>query len=90
VRHAQALCSDGSELQPITPPSCQFAATTTTFMICCYVQVVAAQVLPHPPVKRGDSLHLAGLTKFLRIMTRRSTVTTATSAITIPAPEVPR
>ena len=32
----------------------------------------------------------AGLTKFLRIMQRKSLVTTATSAVTIPTPEVPR
>ncbi|KAF5839291.1 hypothetical protein DUNSADRAFT_1164 [Dunaliella salina] len=53
-------------------------------------KVRAAKLLSEPPIRRGDSLHLAGLTKFLRIMQRKSTVTTATSALTIPSCEVPR
>ena len=40
---------------------------------------------------RAHKKHLqAGLTKFLRIMQRKSTITTATSALTIPTAEVPR
>eukprot|EP00200_Dunaliella_tertiolecta_P008556 CAMPEP_0202391600 /NCGR_PEP_ID=MMETSP1127-20130417/91921_1 /ASSEMBLY_ACC=CAM_ASM_000462 /TAXON_ID=3047 /ORGANISM="Dunaliella tertiolecta, Strain CCMP1320" /LENGTH=1117 /DNA_ID=CAMNT_0048994043 /DNA_START=31 /DNA_END=3384 /DNA_ORIENTATION=+ len=53
-------------------------------------KVRAAKLLSDPPIRRGDSLHLAGLTKFLRIMQRKSAVTTATSALTIPTCEVPR
>ncbi|KAL6760325.1 hypothetical protein V8C86DRAFT_2557091 [Haematococcus lacustris] len=53
-------------------------------------KVLAAELLPHPHLHRGDTVVLAGLTKFLRIMQRKSVVTTATSAITIPAADVPR
>ncbi len=49
-----------------------------------------AQFAAHPPIKRGDTLILAGLTKFLRLMQRKSTVTSATSALAVPTPEVPR
>jgi hypothetical protein len=48
------------------------------------------QLLASPPLSRGERCMLVGLTKSLRIMQRRSTVTNATVALTIPAAEVPR
>jgi hypothetical protein len=48
------------------------------------------QLLTSPPLARGERCMLVGLTKSLRIMQRRSTVTNATVALTIPAAEVPR
>ncbi|GFR40978.1 hypothetical protein Agub_g1643, partial [Astrephomene gubernaculifera] len=53
-------------------------------------KVRAAQLLPHPSLRRGDPVRLAGLTKHLRVMQRTSTVTNATAALTIPSAEVPR
>ncbi|GLC44411.1 hypothetical protein PLESTB_000472500 [Pleodorina starrii] len=53
-------------------------------------KVRAAEVLPSPPLKRGESVRLVGLTKHLRVMQRTSTVTNATAALTIPSAEVPR
>ncbi|KAF6255925.1 DegP-type protease [Scenedesmus sp. NREL 46B-D3] len=49
-----------------------------------------AQLLTSPPLARGERCMLVGLTKSLRIMQRRSTVTSATVALTIPSAEVPR
>jgi hypothetical protein len=43
-----------------------------------------------PGLRRGDSVWLVGLTKGLRTMQRRSTVTNAASVVNIPAAEVPR
>lgn len=48
------------------------------------------QLLTSPPLARGERCMLVGLTKSLRIMQRRSTVTNATVALTIPSAEVPR
>ncbi|GIL73118.1 hypothetical protein Vretimale_4727 [Volvox reticuliferus] len=53
-------------------------------------KVRAAEMLPYPPLKRGESVRLVGLTKHLRVMQRTSTVTNATAALTIPSAEVPR
>lgn len=53
-------------------------------------KVRAAELRPWPPLKRGDSIRLVGLTKYLRIMQRQSIVTNATAALTIPSAEVPR
>uniref|UniRef100_A0A383V519 Pro-apoptotic serine protease NMA111 n=1 Tax=Tetradesmus obliquus TaxID=3088 RepID=A0A383V519_TETOB len=53
-------------------------------------KIRAAQLLTSPPLARGERCMLVGLTKSLRIMQRRSTVTNATVALTIPSAEVPR
>jgi hypothetical protein len=53
-------------------------------------KVAAAPLLPAPALARGDSVRLVGLTRYLRLMTRTSIVTSATSALTIPSAEVPR
>ncbi|PNW85316.1 hypothetical protein CHLRE_03g180650v5 [Chlamydomonas reinhardtii] len=53
-------------------------------------KVRAAELLPYPPLKRGEAMRLVGLTKHLRVMQRTSTVTNATAALTIPSAEVPR
>ncbi|EFJ52115.1 trypsin family [Volvox carteri f. nagariensis] len=53
-------------------------------------KVRAAEMLPYPPLKRGEPVRLVGLTKHLRVMQRTSTVTNATAALTIPSAEVPR
>ena len=53
-------------------------------------KVVAAVLRPTPPIRRGEVVLLAGLTKFTRLMQRKSTVTNATSALTVQQPEVPR
>ncbi|MEW5303628.1 MAG: hypothetical protein WDW36_006301 [Sanguina aurantia] len=52
--------------------------------------VRAAPLLTHPPLRRGDSVKLVGLSDSLRIKQRTSVVTNATVALTIPAAEVPR
>lgn len=52
--------------------------------------VRAAPLLTHPPLRRGDSVKLVGLSDSLRIKQRTSIVTNATVALTIPAAEVPR
>lgn len=52
------------------------------------LQVRAAELLPHPSLKRGEPVRLVGLTKHLRVMQRTSTVTNATAALTIPSAEV--
>jgi hypothetical protein len=54
------------------------------------VHELLLQLLASPPLSRGERCMLVGLTKSLRIMQRRSTVTNATVALTIPAAEVPR
>ena len=53
-------------------------------------KVRAAPLLPAPPLRRGESVRLVGLTKFLRVMQRASVVTNATAALTLAAAEVPR
>jgi S1-C subfamily serine protease len=53
-------------------------------------RVRAAALLPDPPLRRGEQVRLVGLTKHLRVMQRRSTVTNATAALTLASAEVPR
>lgn len=53
-------------------------------------KIRAASLLAEPLLQRGDVVRLVGLTKHLRIMQRRSTVTNATAALSIAAAEVPR
>ncbi|KAG2499918.1 hypothetical protein HYH03_002205 [Edaphochlamys debaryana] len=53
-------------------------------------KVRAAELLPNPPLKRGEQVRLVGLTKHLRVMQRTSNITNSTAALTIPSAEVPR
>lgn len=53
-------------------------------------EICAAEILPTPPLKRGDDVVLLGLTESLRVMKRGSIVTNATLALGIPCAEVPR
>ncbi|GBF93978.1 protease Do-like [Raphidocelis subcapitata] len=53
-------------------------------------KVRACELLPSPPLARGESVRLVGLTKFLRLMQRTSVVTNAAAAVTIHSAEVPR
>jgi S1-C subfamily serine protease len=53
-------------------------------------RIKPAELLPHPRLRRGESVRLVGLTKHLRVMQRRSTVTNSTAALTLSGAEVPR
>lgn len=53
-------------------------------------KVAAATLHGAPALARGEPVWLVGLTKSLRLMQRRSTVTSASVALAIPAAEVPR
>ncbi|GMH38408.1 hypothetical protein BSKO_06292 [Bryopsis sp. KO-2023] len=53
-------------------------------------QIRPVEILPTPPLNRGDTVSLVGLTESLRIMQRQSTVTNATLALVISPADIPR
>lgn len=89
---------------PLLTPSCpacpRFLHPLQNFAIVSYEtkdlppeaagKIMAVSVLPTPMLRRGDAVRLVGLTKHLRIMQRKSIVTNATAALTIPSADVPR
>ncbi|WIA19090.1 hypothetical protein OEZ85_003739 [Tetradesmus obliquus] len=89
-----------AQLKPEIPAIVRFLHPLHNFALVAYSpaalpaearsKIPAAQLLTSPPLARGERCMLVGLTKSLRIMQRRSTVTNATVALTIPSAEVPR
>ena len=53
-------------------------------------RLVRATELAPGPLHRGDAITLAGVTKDLRVMQRKSVVTNSTLALSIHSAEVPR
>lgn len=52
--------------------------------------VQAAVLSPDPPLRRGDFVYLVGLSRSLQATSRKSTVTNSTTALHVPATDIPR